>query len=285
MRLSALIAPLFIGLAAPALGQAAGGQPFRIFFDWGKPELTRDAEAILDEAVTFYRQARPDRVIIAGHSDRSGPAGANVAASRRRAEAVRSYLVGKGVPDSTITVSAYGESRPIVPTEDGVREMQNRRVEIGFVGMMATASAPSVVGAHSAMMIRADGSRAGAVSLTESNDKAWLGIDASGLPPGTHGMHVHAVGRCDAPDFASAGPHWNPTDRKHGLDNPDGHHSGDIANATIGADGRLFKVVEIPSGSMDADGFALVIHAAPDDNLTDPSGNSGARIACAAFTR
>ena len=285
MRLSVLIAPLLIAVASSGLGQAGAGQPFRVFFDWKKPELTKDAEAILDEVVTAYQQARPDRVIIGGHSDRSGPAGANIAASRRRAEAVRNYLVAKGLPDSAITVAAYGESRPIVPTEDGVREMQNRRVEIGFVGMTSAASSPSAVGAHSAMIIRADGSRAGAVSLTESGDKAWLAIDASGLPPGTHGMHVHAVGRCDVPDFASAGPHWNPTDRKHGLENPDGHHAGDVQNATIGPDGRLFKMVGIPTGAMDEDGFALVIHAAPDDQRTDPSGNSGARIACAAFTR
>jgi len=285
MRLSVLIAPLLIGLAAPGLGQVDSGQPFRVFFDWSKPELTRDAQTILDEVAAAYQQARPDRVIIGGHSDRSGPAGANIAASRRRAEAVRDYLVAKGVPGSAITVAAYGESRPIVPTEDGVREMQNRRVEIGFYGMTASASPPSVVGAHSAAMIRADGSRAGAVSLTESGDKAWLAIDASGLPPGIHGMHVHAVGRCDVPDFASAGPHWNPTDRKHGLENPEGHHAGDVQNATINADGRLYKVVEIPRGAMDQDGFALVIHADPDDHRTDPSGNSGARIACAAFTR
>src|SRR5687768_7840699 len=172
MRLPVLFAPLLIAIAAPALGQVEGGQPFRIFFDWSKPELTRDAQAILDEAVAAYQKVRPDRVIIAGHSDRSGPAGTNIAASRRRAEAVRDYLVAKGVPVSAITVAAHGEGRPIVPTEDNVREMQNRRVEIGFVGMVATASAPSAIGAHSAMIIRADGSRAGAVSLTESGDKA-----------------------------------------------------------------------------------------------------------------
>lgn len=285
MRLSVLFAPLFVAIASPGFGQTQSGQPFRLFFDWSKPELTRDAQAILDEAVAAYQRMRPDRVIIAGHSDRSGPAGANIAASRRRAEAALNYLVAKGVPRSAITLSAYGESRPIVPTEDNVREMQNRRVEIGFYGMMASASSPSALGAHSAMIVRADGSRAGAVSLTESGDKAWLAIDASGLPPGIHGMHVHAVGRCEAPDFTSAGPHWNPTSRKHGLENPDGFHAGDTPNVTIGADGRLFKVVEIPRGSMDQDGFALVIHADADDNRTDPSGNSGARIACAAFPR
>ena len=284
MRSTVFIA-LAAGLATPAIAQAPDGQPFRIFFDWGKPELTRDGEATLDEVAAAYQRLKPSRVALAGHADRSGPASVNLVASRRRAEQARAYLVAHGVPAAAMTIAAFGESRPIVPTADGVREMQNRRVEIAFAGTVASASAPSAVGAHSVMIIRADGSRAGAVSLTETGDKAWLAIDASGLPPGIHGMHVHAVGRCEGPEFTSAGPHWNPSERKHGLENPDGHHAGDVPNATIGPDGRLFTVVEIPRGGLDQDGFALVIHAGPDDNRTDPSGNSGARIACAAFTR
>lgn len=114
-------------------GQAAvaqHGQPFRIFFDWGKPELTRDAEATLREVVAAYRQAPSARVRVSGHSDRSGPASVNLAASRRRAEAVKFHLISNGIPEGRIIVSAFGESRPIVPTDDGVREAQNRRVEI-----------------------------------------------------------------------------------------------------------------------------------------------------------
>lgn len=117
--------------AAPALAQA-GNQPFRVFFDWGKPELTRDAHTVLDEAVAAYRRLHPGRVEVAGHTDRSGSAVHNLAASRRRAEAVKAYLAASGVPASVIVVSAHGESRPIVPTEDDVREAQNRRVEISF---------------------------------------------------------------------------------------------------------------------------------------------------------
>ena len=132
MRLPVLIAPLLIVIAAPATAQADGGQPFRIFFDWGKPELTKDAQSILDEALTAYRKAAPQRIDIGAHTDRSGSAAVNLAASRRRGAAVKTYLTEHGVPASAISVSAYGESRPIVPTEDGVREMQNRRVEISF---------------------------------------------------------------------------------------------------------------------------------------------------------
>jgi len=132
MRMSVLIAPLLIVVAAPAVSQAEDGQPFRVFFDWGKPELTKDAQAILDKAVAAYQSTRPNHVDIAGHADRSGPAGVNLAASRRRAEAVKSYLAEHGIPAALMTVAALGESRPIVPTEDGVREMQNRRVEISW---------------------------------------------------------------------------------------------------------------------------------------------------------
>jgi Cu-Zn family superoxide dismutase len=125
----------------------------------------------------------------------------------------------------------------------------------------------------------------GRAMLRERNGDVMLRVEASGLSPGVHGIHVHAVGRCDAPDFASAGPHWNPAGRQHGRDNPQGMHQGDLPNLTVGADGR--GVLEAPvagatsaSGLLDADGAAIIIHAGPDDYRTDPSGNSGGRIAC-----
>ena len=277
MRLSVLIAPLLIGFGSPVIAQAEGGQPFRVFFDWGKPELTKDAQAILDEALNVYQQARPNHVDIAGHTDRSGPAGVNLAASRRRAEAVKSYLTEHGIPAAAITVSAYGESRPIIPTEDGVREMQNRRVEISFEGISAT----SAISTTTAPLIGANGRRVGSASLSGRS----MTIEASGLTPGLHGLHLHAVGRCDPPDFATAGPHWNPTNRKHGSENPEGAHLGDLPNLSVGANGGATLTFAVPTGLVDADGAALVIHASPDDYQTDPSGNSGTRIACAAFTR
>ncbi len=128
MRLPVLFAAL-AGLAVPA---AAQSQPFRIFFDWGKPDITRDGEGILGEVVAAYQQQHPAHIAIAAHTDRSGPTGFNLGASRRRGEAVKAYLAQHGVPASAMTVRAYGESRPIVATEDGVREVQNRRVEIRF---------------------------------------------------------------------------------------------------------------------------------------------------------
>ncbi len=109
------------------------------------------------------------------------------------------------------------------------------------------------------------------------------------MSPGSYGAHLHAVGRCDPPGFESAGPHWNPTGQKHGKDNPAGMHKGDLPNLLVGTDGRGSFEYTIPNAGLsgmlpnrliDGDGAAVVIHASADDYRTDPSGNSGARIAC-----
>jgi Cu-Zn family superoxide dismutase len=125
-------------------------------------------------------------------------------------------------------------------------------------------------------------------TTSQVGDSIRVRVEAMGMSAGAYGAHVHAVGRCDAPDFTSAGPHWNPAGRQHGKNNPQGMHHGDLPNLTVGTDGRGSFEVTIPGariagGShplLDADGAAVVIHAGPDDYRTDPSGNSGARIAC-----
>jgi superoxide dismutase, Cu-Zn family len=140
-------------------------------------------------------------------------------------------------------------------------------------------------GPESAIVL-ADGRAAGAVRVRPDVGGLALNVVAHGLPPGVHGLHLHAVGRCDGPKFESAGPHWNPAGRQHGHRNPAGWHAGDLGNVTVGADGRVSTVV-VPDAAVagpamiDADGAALVLHAKPDDERTDPSGNSGDRIACA----
>ena len=143
-------------------------------------------------------------------------------------------------------------------------------------------------GAHAVALLRSgSGVDLGRATATEVAGGIRFTVDARALPPGTHGAHVHTVGRCDVPDFTSAGPHWNPTGAKHGALNPMGPHQGDLPNLIVGADGRGTIGVVIPGASMagllDADGAALVIHASADDLSTDPSGNSGARIACGVF--
>lgn len=105
---------------------------------------------------------------------------------------------------------------------------------------------------------------------------------------GEHGIHVHTTGKCEAPAFTTAGGHFNPDSKKHGLNSPAGHHAGDMPNIVFDAAGNATYETVIegvtlgdgPASLMDGDGSALVIHAGPDDMVTDPSGNSGARVAC-----
>jgi superoxide dismutase, Cu-Zn family len=140
-------------------------------------------------------------------------------------------------------------------------------------------------GGASMPLVNGAGQTIGTVRAWQTAGGLSFRIEASGLPHGIHGVHVHSVGRCDSPDFASAGPHWNPLGKKHGMNNPAGPHAGDLPNVEVAANGVLRATVTLPNASMatliDADGAALVIHAGPDDYMTDPSGNSGARIACA----
>ncbi len=138
----------------------------------------------------------------------------------------------------------------------------------------------------------AQGQPVGTATLTDVGGGVRVIVEARNLPPGDKGVHIHEVGRCEPP-FTTAGGHFNPGKRQHGLQNPAGPHAGDLPNITIGTDGtgRLETVtdrVTLGGGAtslFDADGSAIVIHAAPDDHRTDPAGNSGARIACGVIVR
>ena len=135
-----------------------------------------------------------------------------------------------------------------------------------------------------ASLLTTTGQPAGRATVTEVAGGLRVTVDARGMPPGNHGAHLHTVGRCDPPDFASAGAHWNPAGTKHGSMNPQGPHAGDLPNLTVGPDGRGTLAVTLAGATMDglldADGAAMVVHAAADDLMTDPSGNSGGRVAC-----
>jgi Cu-Zn family superoxide dismutase len=152
---------------------------------------------------------------------------------------------------------------------------------------MAT-GAPLTGGATATALLRtATGAEAGRATATEVAGGLRFTLDARGVPAGTHGAHVHMTGRCDAPDFATAGGHWNPTSMKHGTLNPQGPHEGDLPNLLVGTDGRGTIGITVPgatmAGLLDADGSAMVVHAGADDLKTDPAGNSGGRIACGVF--
>lgn len=122
-------------LAAPQEQQAAppsGPTIYRIFFDWGKAAVSQDSAATLDDVAALLMQRGSGPVSLVGHSDRSGPAGANRQSALHRAEAVRDYLVRRGVAATLLRVSSRGEDMPLIPTADGVREPQNRRVDVDF---------------------------------------------------------------------------------------------------------------------------------------------------------
>ena len=133
-----------------------------------------------------------------------------------------------------------------------------------------------------------DGKIVGHAMLRQQSDGVLIRVDTKGLTPGMHGVHVHAVGKCEGPAFASAGGHFNPGNKKHGLKSADGPHAGDLPNMMVAKDGdgrfeALTDAITLRAGALsvfDADGSAIVVHAAADDNMTDPAGNSGDRVAC-----
>lgn len=147
-------------------------------------------------------------------------------------------------------------------------------------------------GAH-ADLRDAQGRSIGRATLTESQHGVLLHVELTGAPAGEHAFHVHAVGRCEAPAFQSAGGHFNPTSRQHGFLNPQGAHGGDLPNVWVPDGGRLvfdrfLDHATLGSGAgslLDADGSALVMHAGRDDYTSDPAGNAGSRVACGVITK
>lgn len=143
-----------------------------------------------------------------------------------------------------------------------------------------------------AKLMRADGSEAGVATLSLQADGVWLEMSAAAPGAGNFAMHIHSVGQCTAPDFTSAGPHWNPDMRQHGKQNPAGSHAGDLPNVSADANGRIGAKLRLDhvewtgtNSPFDADGAALIVHERADDYLTDPTGNAGKRVYCGVFTR
>ena len=139
----------------------------------------------------------------------------------------------------------------------------------------------------------ATGESIGTATLRQVDRAIQVDLEVRGIADGAHGVHFHTVGRCDPPDFATAGGHLNPGGTKHGVKNPAGPHAGDLPNLLISggkSSGWTAKTLRLtpdatPGGLFDPDGTAIVIHAMPDDEMTDPSGASGARIACGVLER
>ena len=138
------------------------------------------------------------------------------------------------------------------------------------------------------------GKSLGTATLTQGSNGVNIALDLKGLAPGEHALHVHMTAKCEGPAFTTAGGHFNPANKKHGMKNPEGPHAGDMNNFTVGADGSVKATVTAPGvtlrdgqpNSVFANGgTALVIHGKGDDMMTDPAGNAGDRIACGTISK
>jgi Cu-Zn family superoxide dismutase len=160
---------------------------------------------------------------------------------------------------------------------------------VGFAALLlATAALPAAAQSASAALKDAKGNDAGSAKLTQTPTGVLLTLSVKGIPAGEHAFHVHAVGKCEPP-FTSAGGHFNPGSKKHGIMVKEGHHAGDMPNLHIPSGGEL--TIEVmnaaitlekgkPNSVFDSDGSALVIHAGKDDYKSDPAGDAGGRIVC-----
>ena len=175
--------------------------------------------------------------------------------------------------------------------------MRRRSIPFLVAAGVLWAVATSVAGAPaihaSGKVLDASGTPVGTVRLIEdATGRVHISVHVDGLTPGLHGVHIHAVGAC-GPTFAAAGPHYNPFGRTHGLASAGGAHAGDLPNLTVseGGLGHLDTTTTRvtlsggPATLFDADGSSVIIHANPDDQVTDATnGGSGARIACAVLS-
>jgi Cu-Zn family superoxide dismutase len=169
--------------------------------------------------------------------------------------------------------------------------MRLRTLFIGVLGALSIVFVSGIARAQNAAHAELrgnDGKPVGTAEFRESKEGLVVAVRVASLAPGLHAVHIHAVGKCDGPQFTSAGGHFNPARKKHGLKNPEGPHAGDLPDLYVAKNGAgryeaLNDSVTLGAGAnsaFDADGSAVVIHATGDDHNTDPAGNSGDRIAC-----
>ena len=160
-------------------------------------------------------------------------------------------------------------------------------VVFGAAGMTGAKEADAAEGAAeaTAAMTDAKGNSVGTVALEQGAQGTVVHARLTDLEPGTHAFHVHKIGKCEAPDFKSAGDHYNPTEKAHGVLAEAGYHAGDLPNIHVSESGTLeieffSEQLKLDDNLFDADGSSLVIHTGTDDYRTDPAGGAGERVAC-----